>query len=210
MFPSTSRSHQFSSRAEKSTVAQLYHSPGTQSRIRITSALGLEESLQALLTCIFLPWRSRKQGPRAKVFLLFLLQPSCLHWGNGCRFRMAPLCCLPFIPSLSGNNRNHLAPQIRWHKLSESPCSSCHPRSHCTHSLSHVPAPALLCPQDVRDTQLQPGRFQCLEQSCTERWNHLVTSACVGSKIPSKHQIVHVCVHIWIQGGKDGQKDTAA
>lgn len=77
------------------------------------------------------------------------------------------------------------------------------------HSLFCVPAPVLPC-QDVRDPQLRLLKFPCLEQSCTERWNHLVISACVGSKIPSKHQIVHFCVHIWIQGGKDGQKDTAA
>lgn len=94
----------------------LYHTPGAQSRIRFMSDLCPAESLQALLTCIILPWRSgrwffeRHTAPRAKVFLFFLLQPNYLHLGDGsCRCRMAPLSCLPCIPTFTGNNRNHLA-----------------------------------------------------------------------------------------------------
>lgn len=99
----------------KTTAALLHHTPGTQSGLRFVSDLCSAENLQALLTCIILPWRSGQQSkrhtvPRAKVFLFFLLEPSYLHLGDGCcRYRMAPLSCLPSILTFAGNNRNHLA-----------------------------------------------------------------------------------------------------
>lgn len=71
----------------KTAAALLHHTPGTRSGLRFVSDLCSAESLQALLTCIILSWRSGKQSKRhtalrAKVFLFFLLEPSYLHLGD--------------------------------------------------------------------------------------------------------------------------------
>lgn len=58
--------------------------------------------------------------------------------------------------------------ETTWLPVSDSTGCPHHPTAAATHSLYHVPAPALLCPQGVRDTQLWLGRFQCLEQGEVE------------------------------------------
>lgn len=71
---------------------------------------------------------SRGTLPQELVFRFFLLQPSYLHLGDGCcRYRMAPVSCLPCILTFTGNNRNHPAAR------SDSKSCPNHPAAAATH-----------------------------------------------------------------------------
>lgn len=180
-------SSQWNSRPVRTSAALLYHTAGTQSRIRFKSELSPAESLQALLICIILPSRSRKwfferhAARRAKVFLFFLLQPSYLQWVGRWLLQVQDGPSLTRILTFTGNNRTHLAAGSDSRSCPGRPAAAAtsFPHSFATPLLWGAGTGVSNRRGDVRDTQHQSGGVRCLEQSCTGRWNHLVISACV-------------------------------